>query len=241
MTEHDLFIRQLRSLVDLQPDDDAALKALPMRYRDVDKHRDIFRQGDRVRESCIVLSGMVARYKMAGDGRRQILSFHFPGDMPDLQSLNLPYMDHSLTALSPVRLGLISHDDLKPAIDRYAGVRDAVLRRTLVDCSIIREWMVNLGRRSALERIAHLFCECFLRLKVVGLTDQADFRLPLTQTELGDATGLSSVHVNRTMQELRRMGLILSRGNVHSILDWDQLQMTADFSPEYLYMKADPR
>lgn len=239
MPHHALFIRQLASLAALDTDDNAVLRAMPMRFREIGKHQDIFREGDRVRESCVVLSGLVCRYKMAtGDGKRQILSFHFPGDMPDLQSLSLPYMDHSLMALSPVRIGLIAHDDLRPAIDQHERVRDAVIMRTLVDSAILREWLVNIGRRSALERIAHLFCECFVRLRAMGHTDQDDFSLPLTQSELGDATGLSSVHVNRTMQEMRRRGMIQSKGNVHSILDWSQLQKTAAFSPDYLYLKA---
>lgn len=237
MPNHALFIRHLQTLVMLGSEESAALNALPMRFRDVRKHQDIFREGERVSESCIVLSGMVCRYKMAGDGRRQILSFHFPGDMPDLQSLNLSYMDHNLMALSPVRIGLIPHDDLRAAINRHEGVRNAVITRTLVDAAILRQWLVNLGRRTALERIAHLFCECYLRLQAMGHTERANFRLPLTQSELGDATGLSSVHVNRTMQELRRMGLISSNGNEHSILDWEQLRQKADFSPEYLHLR----
>lgn len=237
MPNHALFIRHLQTLALLDADESAALSALPMRFRDVRKHQDIFREGDRVNESCIVLTGMVCRYKMAGDGRRQILSFHFPGDMPDLQSLNLSYMDHSLMALSAVRVGFISHEDLRVVIGRHEGVRNAVITRTLVDASIAREWLVNLGRRTALERIAHLFCECYLRLQVMGHAEQANFKLPLTQSELGDATGLSSVHVNRTMQELRRMGLIRSNGNEHSILDWEQLRQTADFTPGYLHLR----
>lgn len=237
MPNHALFIRHLQTLALLDADESAALNALPMRLRDVRKHQDIFREGDRVTESCIVLSGMVCRYKMAGDGRRQILSFHFPGDMPDLQSLNLAYMDHNLMALSAVRVGYITHEDLRAAIAKYDGVRNAVITRTLVDAAILREWLVNLGRRTALERIAHLFCECYVRLQAMGHTEHANFRLPLTQTELGDATGLSSVHVNRTMQELRRMGLIRSNGNEHAILDWPQLKQTADFSPEYLHLR----
>ena len=237
MPNHALFIRHLQTIALLDAEESAALSALPMRYRGVSKHQDIFREGERVGESCIVLGGMVCRYKMAGDGRRQILSFHFPGDMPDLQSLNLAYMDHSLMALSAVRVGFISHEDLRVVIGRHQGVRNAVITRTLVDASIAREWLVNLGRRTALERIAHLFCECYVRLQAMGHTEHANFRLPLTQTELGDATGLSSVHVNRTMQELRRMKLIRSNGNEHAILDWKQLQKTADFSPDYLHLR----
>ncbi len=235
--EHALMLAQLESIARLSEADRAILASLPLRMKDIAENRDVVREGDHPTESCLVVSGMVARYKMVAGGRRQILSFHFPGDLPDLQSLNLDVMDHSIVALVRTRVAFIPHDAIRRAIASHAGVRDAVVRHALIDGSMFREWIANVGRRTARERVAHIICECFVRMRALGIVAQDTFKLPLTQSEIGDAAGLSNVHVNRTMKDLQRSGLISTSGQTHSILDWRQLQEAGDFNPAYLHLR----
>lgn len=240
-SELSLMIRQLRTIAEIDEQDEAALGGLPFRTRDVPENRDVVREGDQPTECCLVLEGLIARYKLVADGRRQILSFHFPGDLPDMQSLTLESMDHSLTALTPVRMAFIPHDAVRQIMGSHRRIRHALIKYTLVDASIYREWIANVGRRTALERVAHIICECYVRMRALGLVSEDEFELPLTQSELGDATGISNVHVNRTLQELRRMNLISISGNRHKILDWPLLQETADFNPDYLHLQPQYR
>jgi CRP-like cAMP-binding protein len=170
----------------------------------MEENRDIIREGQTPSECCVILSGVACHYKIVVGGRRQILSFHFAGDMPDLQSLYLSKMDHSLAVLTPAKVAFISHDVVRKLSEQRPTLAAAFHRQALIDGSIIREWLANVGRRLALERFAHLICECYERMRAVGLTDDVTFELPVTQAELGDATGLSSVHINRTMQSLRK-------------------------------------
>jgi CRP-like cAMP-binding protein len=236
-SELTFLLRQLDSIVELAPDDRAALLSLPFRTRTVVEKRDLIREGSHPVESCLVLEGIVCRYKMLSNGRRQILSFHFPGDMPDLQSLYLRTMDHSIAAITPARVAFIPHESVRTLIRARPSVADALSRASMIDASIYREWIANVGRRTALERVGHVICECFARLRAVGLAKLRTFELPLSQTELGDAMGLSNVHVNRTMKELRRLGLIETNSKLHGILDWELLQETADFDPAYLHLR----
>ena len=238
---HARLISQLESIANLCDADRAALASLPMRVREIGENRDFVREGDRPIEICLVLEGLVCRHKIVAGGRRQIVSFHFPGDLPDLQSLHLDVMDHSLSALTPARVGFIPHDAIRTVMRSQTGIGDAIAKHSLVDGSIFREWVANVGRRTALERIAHVICECFTRMRALGLAQKETFELPLTQLEIGDATGLSNVHVNRTMQQLRRLALIKTVGKRHTILDWEQLQETADFRPGYLHLRAPVR
>jgi CRP-like cAMP-binding protein len=235
--DHAKLIRQLETIASISADDRKALAALPIRTKAISENRDIVREGDRPSESCLILEGLVCRYKMVAGGRRQIVSFHFPGDMPDLQSLYLDAMDHNIGALVPTRVAFIAHDAINRMTDLQPSVGRVLAKHALVDGSIFREWVANVGRRPALERVAHVICECFVRMRALGIVQQATFELPLTQSEIGDATGLSNVHVNRTMQELRRQGLIATVGKIHSILNWDQLQEVADFRPAYLHLR----
>lgn len=237
--EHAKLIRQLETIAPLDDDDRSALAALPLRLKVFGADQDIVREGERATEACVILDGFVCRYKMTAGGRRQIVSFHFPGDLPDLQSLALEVMDHSLAALTQTRVAFVAHDAIVRAVEAHSGVAAALTKHALIDGSIFREWIANVGQRPALARIAHVICECFVRMRALGLAADTSFELPLTQAEIGDATGLSNVHVNRTMQELRRQGLIAIHGKTHSILDWDQLQETADFRPSYLHLRPE--
>lgn len=230
-------IGQLESITELSRADRDAIASLPFRIRTIAERRDLIRENSQPVESCLVVEGMLCRYKMLSNGRRQILSFHFPGDMPDLQSLHLPVMDHAIASITPSRVALIPHEAVRDLGRNAPNAAAALARHGLVDAAIAREWLANIGRRTALERVAHLICECFVRLRALGLARQKTFELPLTQSEIGDATGLSNVHVNRTMRELRRLGLIEHNGRVHAITDWEMLQEAGDFDPAYLHLK----
>lgn len=182
---------------------------------------------------------MVCRYRTMHDGQRQIMSFHFPGDILDLSSLLLGKLDHGIGTLTPVEVAPIAHATLLGWIEQHPGLGRTLWRDTLVDAAVFREWVVNIGRRPALARTAHLLCELVTRLRAVGLEDQA-FSLPVTAVELADSTGLSVVHVNRVLQELRAKRLVESRGGTLAVLDWDGLRRAAGFDPDYLHQRAMP-
>jgi CRP-like cAMP-binding protein len=230
-------IRRLESMVSLSPEEREALIHLPLLIREVPADHDIVREGDRATESCLVLKGMAFRYKLIATGKRQIMSFHIAGEVPDLQSLHLNTMDHGLAALTPCRLAFIAHETLKALFEEHPRLASIFWRETLIDSAIFREWVVNVGRRQAPGRMAHLLCELFTRHKAAGLVTDRTFEFPLTQHELGDAMGLSNVHVNRIMQELRSQGLIATPGRQLVILDWEGLKQLGEFDPTYLHQK----
>ena len=174
---------------------------------------------------------------MLGDGRRQILSFHVPGDVPDLQSLHLHTMDHTLSALTQATVAFIPHESLRDLVAARPTIAAALWRDTLIDAAIFREWMTGLGRRDARGRIAHLFCEMYLKLQAVGLAADHRCDFPPTQTEMGDALGLSTVHVNRTLQDMRAQELISLQGRSLHILSWKGLEAAGEFDPTYLHVE----
>lgn len=212
-----------------------AIVDLPIHIRELAPGQDIVREGDRPTQSCLLLEGFALRYRVVGNGQRQILSFHLPGDIPDLQSLYLSVLDHSLSVLSRSTIGLISHQSIRNLIHEHPRVGDALWRDTLIDAAILREWMVGIGRRDARARIAHLFCELVTRMEAIGRAENKSVRLPLTQGTIADALGLSPVHVNRVTQELRREGLITWEGRVLTIDNWEGLAAVAEFDPLYLH------
>jgi CRP-like cAMP-binding protein len=232
-------VRKLASIVDLSESERQALLRLPLMVRDLGADQDIVRDQDRPSQCCLILQGFAFRYKMLEIGKRQILSFHIPGDIPDLQSLHIDVMDHSLATLTPSKVGFIAHETVRAFIRAHPRIGDIFWRDTLVDAAVFREWMVGLGRREAYGRIAHLLCEMFARLKAVGLAHDSSCEMPMTQAELGDALGLSTVHVNRTLQQLRADGLISTRGGQVIIHDWDRLQAAGEFDPTYLHLRKE--
>ena len=234
--EHDVLIRKLRSISPLTEDEKQRILDLPLSIREVGPDEDIVREGDRPFECCMLIEGFTCRYKLTEEGKRQIFSFHTPGDIPDLQSLHLKVMDHSLKTLTPCKVAFITHDSIRELTRRCPRIGDVLWRDTLIDAAIFREWMIGIGRRSAYTRIAHLLCEVFARLKAVGLANGDECEFPITQNEIGDALGLSTVHVNRSLQELRADGLIELRRNTLTILDWEALKKAGEFDPTYLHM-----
>lgn len=232
------FTQKLESVADLDPEERAAIERLPATIRTLEPGQDIVRQGDRPTQCCLIVEGFAFRYKMLRGGKRQILSFHIPGDIPDLQNLYLDVMDHSLGALVPTQAAFIPHGAIRDLAGRFPRVFGALWRETLVDAATYREWIVGLGRRSAYARTAHLLCELLVRVKAVGLTSDYSFALPLTQAELADALGLSIVHVNRIIQLLRSRNLVTMRGGKVTVGDWEGLRTAAEFDPAYLHFKA---
>ena len=238
-SERQRLVRKLESIAKLSPQEKEALLALPMNVKEFGADQDIIREGERPAESCLLLEGFACRYKILPDGRRQIMSFHTPGDIPDLLSIQLRVMDHSLGTLVPSKLAFIPHEPLRELTRQYPGIAGAFWRDTLIDAAIFREWMVGLGRRSALQRIAHLLCEMAVRIAAVGLADKHVYDLPVTQAELGDALGLSTVHVNRVLQQLRGSGLFTFRGSTVTVCDWNGLKVAGEFDPTYLHLERD--
>jgi len=232
-------IHKLETHLVLSDDEKNALQSMGGTVKTLDARQDIVREGDRPSACCLLLEGFLCRYKLTHDGKRQILSFHVPGDIPDLQSLHLDVMDHSMGTLARSKLVFLPHDTVRDLIGRCPRIGDAFWRETLIDASIFREWMVGLGRREAYGRVAHLLCELYVRLRSVGLTNGHAYDLPLTQAELGDALGISTVHVNRTLQDLRGERLITLHAGSVAVLDWDRLKEAGEFDPTYLHLRKE--
>jgi len=186
----------------------------------VNNGEDIIREGDRPTESIVLLEGFAGRYNLLRNGKRQITALHVPGDFVDLHSFLVKMMDHAVLAITPCSVAGVPHEILREISENHTHLTRLLGVNLAVDAAIHRQWIVALGRRSALEHAAHLLCEMFVRLRVVGLTEDDSFKLPLTQAELGDSLGLSTVHVNRVVQELRARGLITWRGETLVIDDW---------------------
>lgn len=239
-TEHERLIRKLSTIVKLSSADKADLAALPLNVRLVAADVDIVREGERPTQCCLLLDGFACRYKILPNGGRQIFSFHIPGDIPDLQTLHVEVMDHSLGTLVPTRVAFIPHAALSELMARNPNILAACWRDTLIDAAVFREWLAGVGRRTAYQRIAHLLCELAVRLQSVGLGDPDGFELRVTQAELGDSLGLSTVHVNRVLQDLRSEALIASRGRYMAIRDWEGLKSAGEFDPNYLHMRQSP-
>ncbi|MDX6806288.1 Crp/Fnr family transcriptional regulator [Terrihabitans rhizophilus] len=232
-------IRKLERLIRLDDDERRALDQLPLRVATFDPGQEIVRQGDKPQQCVAVLEGFCSASKIVGDGGRQIVSFHIPGDIPDLQSLHVAEMDVSLTALTQTRILLIQHEDARRLCAQSLRITHAFWRETLIAGAIAKEWVVNIGQRDALTRVAHLFCETIARLDVVGLADDYRCHFPVTQEKLGEAMGLSTVHINRTLQELRGRGLISWERGVLEAHRWEDLQQVGDFDPGYLSLAPD--
>ena len=230
-------IRRLENAFTLAENERAALLNLPLQVTTLRADQDIVREGDRPTRSCALLEGFACTFKVTREGKRQITAVHIPGDIPDLQSLHLEVLDSSLGTLTPCRVGFIQHEALHELCERQPRIARALWRETLIDASIFREWTVNNGRREAYARIAHILCELMVRLESVGLAKNHSCEIPITQNEFADATGLSNVHVNRVLQELRADDLITLKGSTLKVLDWDQIRQAGQFDPTYLHLK----
>lgn len=228
-------IRKLRNNTRLDDDDIEGIRAMPIHIRDLPANSTIVREGDRPEQCCLLIQGFGIRSKTTDRGKRQILSIHIAGDIPDLQSLHLHVMDHDLRTLSECKVGFISHEVMRNLTRQRPLVAEAFWRETLIDAAIFREWIVNVGRRQASQRLAHLLLEVRDRLRAVGLCADQQFWLPMTQIDLADALGLTPVHVNRVLKELRGDGLVDIKRLEVTLADPARLQGFGDFDPLYLH------
>ena len=215
-----------------------ALRDLPVTIWTVEAQRDIILEGDPVTQCCVVLDGWICCYHLLAEGRRQILSLHVPGDLPDLQCIHLPRPDFGIAAVTRATIGFVPHAALRELATDFPAIAAALWRETLISAAIHRAWITSLGRRDARQRFAHLICELYLRLEAVGLADDHIMPMPLRQPDLADALGLTSVHMNRTLKAMRTGGLIELRSRRLEIRDWAGLSALAEFSPQYLRLGA---
>jgi CRP-like cAMP-binding protein len=204
----------------------------------VEAGRDIVEEGAQPRWLNLISAGWACRYKMLSDGRRQILGFLLPGDLFDLNNHLIDAMDHSIGAVTRVSYVQLSHQSVAELMRQHARVGDALRWQQLVSLAIQREWTMNMGQRLARERLAHLFCELFERLQSVGLAAPNRCELPVTQNDLADAMGLTAVHINRTLQQLRASGAISLSSRMLTIADFDLLKNIAMFTPDYLHRRG---
>ena len=209
--------------------------SLPFTRRTFGKDAYIVREGEHATECSVILQGMAFRQKLLRDGARQIISFHIPTEFVDLQNGLLATADHSVQSLNRALVAAIPRSAVLELADARPAIRMAMWIDTLIDSSVFREWVVNVGRRDSRARIAHLLCELVVRLRRTSEGNGDMFDFPVTQEQLADATGLTSVHTNRTLQALRRDGLIQLTGKSLSVLNWDRLCEVGDFDELYLH------
>lgn len=204
------------------------------------RNRTFIRADEPLSSSNLLLEGLVCRYKDLADGRRQMLELHVPGDFVDLHSFPLKKLDHNIMALTPSRLAIVPHERLTRITETMPHLTRLLWFITMLDAAGHREWMTSLGRRSAIEKVAHLFCELYARLKVVELANSLSYSLPLTQTDISELKALTPVHVNRVLKQLREQGLVTFRSGNVEIHDLPRLQVAAEFDPAYLFLEKQP-
>lgn len=216
----------------------AKLSRLPYTLKTYRENQTIVCDGDRPTECCLIVEGFCVRSKTIADGKRQILSIHIPGDLPDLQTLYLATLDYDLVALSDCTLAFIGHSAMKELMGSELALGRLFWRDTLVDAVILREWIVNVGQRTAYYRLTHLIVELRERLRIIGRVVDSTFAMPLTQEQLGEAMGITSVHTNRILRQLRLDGVLeFQRGTVR-IINERKLLALAGFDNRYLHTPA---
>ncbi|HEX8660646.1 MAG TPA: Crp/Fnr family transcriptional regulator [Brevundimonas sp.] len=234
-------LMKLRARTPLSADEEATIRAAVSGTRRLKPDEILVRAFERVEVSSILVSGFAARVRQLADGRRQTSELHTPGDFADLHSFTLKYLDHDIVAMTECEFAIVPHERLHAITEQHPRLTRIYWFATNLDAAIHRELVVSLGRREATSRMAHLFCELHIRLGLVGLVENDAFDLPLTQAEMAECLGLSSVHVNRTLMQLRASGLVEWTGKRVSIHDLDGLRRTADFDPGYLHLDKIPR
>lgn len=234
-------LMKLSARDEVSPEEEAALRAIVGRAIEVPADRTLIRAGQELGESTLLIEGLMCRYKDLRDGGRQISELNIAGDFVDLHSFTLKRLDHNIMTLTPCRIAPVPHERLKEITEQYPHLARMLWFSTNLDAAIHREWMLSLGRRSAVARTAHLFCELFVRFGIIEMTQGNGYRLPLTQTDLAECIGLTPVHVNRTLKVLREQGLVEFRGGLVTIGDFEGLKRVAEFTTTYLSLEKRPR
>ncbi len=234
-------VRKLEGYIPLGAEDKRLLNSVIKNIRHVPAHTDIATEGDKPTSVHLILEGFACRCKSTAEGSRQIMAYLLPGDFCDMHVVVLKQMDHSITTISPCSVVDIPRDKILELL-RSPTLSLALWCCALVDAAVLREWLVNVGQRRAAQRLAHVLCELLLRLRIVGLADKS-YDLPLAQMDLADTIGVSNVHLNRVLQELRREDLISWKDALLTIPDIDRLMTYSGFNPSYLHLGrqgADP-
>jgi CRP-like cAMP-binding protein len=233
------FIRKLEHGAELSDEDRAALDRVVRQVRQVGGREDLIQEGDKPDHVHVVVEGFACRYKMLPNGERHIMAWLVAGDACDLHVSILGEMDHAIATLAPSKIAYIPREAIEDLTSKHAAINRALWWATLVDEGILREWLVSAGSRSVDKRMAHVFCELLLRLQSVGQATDDSFEFPLTQEELGDTLGVSTVHINRVLQQLRADGLITLKAKRMTIHDVPALQKYAEFNPNYLHLRTE--
>jgi CRP-like cAMP-binding protein len=234
-------LKKLRARDDITAEEEAEIRGLVSDVLDVLPDRTVIRHGQELQHSTLLISGWMARAKDLPNGQRQIAELQVAGDFVDLHGFTLKRLDHDIISISECRYALVPHDRLKTLTERFPHLTRVYWLLTNIDAAIQREWTLSLGKRTAIARMANLFCEMNARLRLIGESPGDSYEFPLTQVELGECLGLTSVHVNRTLQELRREGLIELERQRLTIRNLRALQDVAQFDPAYLYIEKQPR
>jgi CRP-like cAMP-binding protein len=239
--DNDIFgsvIQKLDRLRALGDDERNAIRELPKTIGSAATGVFLVKEGTPSGDCYLILDGYVCRHKLASNGGRQIVSFHMAGDIVDLQHLLFEIADHSIQSITDVKFAKIPSAAMRQLAKQYPLVAEAFWRDTLIDASVFREWVLNIGRRDAKSRIAHMLCEFAVRREAAGLGSPERFELPMSQEQIGDATGLTSVHVNRMLRALAEDGVIDRDKRDLRITDWERLRSIAGFDPMYLHAVA---
>lgn len=229
-------LRKLRARTNLSSAEEQAVRGLVGKIKTFPAGAVAIREGQQLDQSTLLLDGFMCRYKDLRSGLRQIIEIHVAGDFADLHSFTLKHLDHNVGALTRCTVAMVPHALLKELTEQQPHLMRVYWFMTNLDAAIHREWAVSLGRRTALSRMAHFFCEMRVRLGLVGLVDEQSYLLPLTQAQLGECLGLTGVHVNRTLKQLRNIGPVEFRNGRVTISDWDALKGIAEFDERYLYL-----
>lgn len=229
-------VRKLNAFIPLKADGEQAIDALASRrVKSLLRGHDIISEGEDPKTVNLIVDGWACRYKILEDGRRQILAFFVPGDLADLHVYILDAMDHSIGSITPLQFAMISPAEFERLGDEHPRVLRALWWDSLLGASIQREWLVSVGQRNAVESLAHLACELFLRLKMVGLAENGLCRFPLTQSDIGDALGMTQPHVSRTIKDLNTTGVATIQRGILRVNDLNGLRRLAVFNPNYLH------
>ena len=233
------FLDRLLRHSTLSSDERKAILDLPSHAWQVQARLDVVSPGKVVDHACLIVKGLAGRFDQMTDGRRQTTALHIPGDMCDLHSVVQPRPSWSITALTTTTVLHVPHRNLRELVRIYPGVGLAFWRDTAADAAILSKWLGNFGRKDARSRVAHLFCEMAVRMEAANLGTRTSYQLPMTQEQLSDATGMTAVHINRTLQMLRATGTRSFAHGLVEICDWEGLKRLADFTEDYLLMSAD--
>lgn len=230
-------MRNLELRAPLSEPDRQAVLGLPYNLRTLEAGSYTVREAEPPVQCGVLLSGFAYRQKLTGEGDRQIVSLHVPGDALDLQHLFLDVADHSVQMLTRGEVAFVPRAAIQDLAANRPGVSRALMVKVLAEASVLREWVLNVGRRDARARLSHVLCELAVRLEAQGLAEEYGYQLPMTQEQLADAVGLTAVHVNRTLKTLEMEGLITRTKRNISFPNWERMRHVADFNQRYLHLE----